>query len=663
VSKLRKYRVIEQKLEQMPGPDVDGLWMDMRSRLDHHMPEATERRRMLWWWKNSGIFLVVPLVIFVSAIFFTIVVLDNNDQTQDAVAQTGITSQGVTISDDVPDITADDITAAPSGSSVKLPSASRKALPAPASIRKNRLPQAATQKSETAFERSQPAATKSPAPEANDRATDVTMTAYTPTFDIYDVSINPAGLMRQGLNTDRSAMPRILVLLPVPKQRTTGFVFVNPVIPAPAGSMQVIDAPHNAFMNPGSIMRQALNADPSAIRRYFVQLPVPQPGNSGLFLEQPQQASGQVTEPASDASLNPGGIMRQALNAGPSTLHAHLVLLPAPKAKTTGFLFLDPVMPAPVNVSTAVPELPLKTKAAVKKKAGYPLLTLSTNLTRPAVVLQQRDLVPAVTDTMTFPSNALFEKRLAFAKKIVVGAAVHMNLPVSSQEMSMVSVNGGHNKLFDYMPSVYGQYHFAPRFFVQSEFQSVTPQYTPRLTLSSTTVDLAPNKKQVQSVVLTKFYYMNLPVSLHYKVLPNLYAGAGIQYSYLTRSMLMEENSTWQNGTNGWEQKTSNAKLHVKKNPKKEKARFKAPTDPTSTDPIPVPTPVDMVAQRFKSNDWRFTYDLNYYRRRLNAGFRMNIGINNYIDTEVSGTNVPVKDRNKSFQLYIRYNIWEQKRY
>lgn len=664
MSKQLKYRVIEQKLEQMPGgPDVDGLWMDMRSRLDHHMPEEQEKRRMLWWWKKSGIFLMAPLAIFVAAVFFTILVTDKNDQSQDVATQTDITS-GVTIYEDVANITSDNETVAPSDNSLKSPAASSKEQRPSAPVRTAGAQQNATKKFNNTTPASQtgiqaPGMSTAIATAAGTAASDASATSAE-----YEASLNVGAIMRQGLNTGRPTMNKGLVLLPVPTARTNGFLFLDQTMQAQAAPVQTIERADGISIN-AAYMRKALNADYAATQRNFVLLPVPTARTTGfLFVDpaaQQQVTVQQIIEPAS-ASINVAGIMRQGLNAEQASKQNYLVMLPVPKPGTTGPLFLNhPVQPQ-ATAYKAVPALPATSKADAGMKPGYPSLTLSPSLIASPVVLQQREFVGAVTDTMTFPAAAMWQNRFAFSKKFVVGAAVHMNLPVSSQEMSTVSMNGGNNKLFDYMPSVYGQYHFAPKFFVQSEFQFITPQHTPKLTLSSTTTEIGPSRKQVQSIVLNKFYYMNLPVSLHYKVLPNLYTGVGIQYSYLTRSMLMEENSTWQNGTDGWEMKTSNAKLHVKKNPKKEKEKFKTPTDPTNPGPRPVPTSVDVVAQKFKSNDWRFTYDLNYYRRRFNAGIRMNIGINNYIDTEVSGTNVPVRDRNKSFQLYVRYNIWQRKK-
>lgn len=95
-------------------------------------------------------------------------------------------------------------------------------------------------------------------------------------------------------------------------------------------------------------------------------------------------------------------------------------------------------------------------------------------------------------------------KHKALAKGFVVGAALNLNLPISRQEMSKVNINGTQNTLFDYLPSVYMQYHFNSKWFVQSELQWINPQYTPNLTLFNRTSLLTAIKKQNDVVSLNK---------------------------------------------------------------------------------------------------------------------------------------------------------------
>ena len=66
--------IIERKLEQLPAADADLLWNDMRSILDHKMPQKKERRRFILWFLSSNGLLLLTIGLFVittsSSLFF-----------------------------------------------------------------------------------------------------------------------------------------------------------------------------------------------------------------------------------------------------------------------------------------------------------------------------------------------------------------------------------------------------------------------------------------------------------------------------------------------------------------------------------------------------------------------------------------------------------------
>jgi hypothetical protein len=268
-------------------------------------------------------------------------------------------------------------------------------------------------------------------------------------------------------------------------------------------------------------------------------------------------------------------------------------------------------------------------------------------------------------------------------KGLVIGAAINFNLPVSRQEMSTVDTKGRQNVLFDYLPSLYVQYHFSEKLYVQTQFQYINPQYTPNLTLFSRTTDLTPDKRQQDAVSLNKLYYLNIPVSVHYSPVNNFYIGIGTQYSYLQRSILTGDQSIWENGLNGWKKTQETKTIFVKSNPQKEikndhinnsngnggnggngnngggngNGNTGGNGNPGNT--TTTLTPVDTVATSFRSSDWRFLMDLSYRWHHFNIGFNFNIGLDNYINAQIGTNNLPIKDRNESFQLYLRYNLFD----
>jgi hypothetical protein len=251
--------------------------------------------------------------------------------------------------------------------------------------------------------------------------------------------------------------------------------------------------------------------------------------------------------------------------------------------------------------------------------------------------------------------------RKNIGKGWVMGMSIGYNLPVSNQEMSTVNMNGNRNTLIDFLPSVYAQYHFNKKWYVESSFQFSSPQYISNHKLASVTKEINPNRKEENAVWLNKLYYLNLPVSLHYKVLPRLTVGSGIQYSYLRRSIFADETAVWEKEGANWRKSSSEKSIAVKSNAavKKEKANANRPGG--STTPVPL-TIVDTAAQNLKSSDLRFLVDVNYNLKRLNMGISFQVGLNNYINSKSGNYVLPVKDRNQALRLYLRYDILDKRK-
>jgi hypothetical protein len=255
--------------------------------------------------------------------------------------------------------------------------------------------------------------------------------------------------------------------------------------------------------------------------------------------------------------------------------------------------------------------------------------------------------------------------RKIIGKGWVMGVSVNYNFPVSNQEMSTVNANGTNNTLIDFLPSVYARYHFNQKLHIESSFQFSSPQYISNHKLAAVYKDVNPNKKEENAIWLNKLYYVNLPVSVHYKVLPNMTIGSGIQYSYLRRSIMADEIAIWEKQGAGWAKTATEKTIAVKSNSavKKEKANNGNGGNggPTPTPQAPL-TRIDTVAQTLQSSDLRLVFDVNYSLKRLNMGLRYQFGLNNYINTKSGSYVLPVKDRNQALQLYMRYDIFDKRK-
>jgi hypothetical protein len=272
-------------------------------------------------------------------------------------------------------------------------------------------------------------------------------------------------------------------------------------------------------------------------------------------------------------------------------------------------------------------------------------------------------------------SFALPEKKKPFVSQRktgwVLGAAIHYNAPVSRQEMSTLNINGKKNTLADFIPSAFAQYHFNNKWYVETGFQFSSPQYTPDLKLFSSCVDVAAGKRKEAAVWLNKLYYMSIPLSVHFKPFRGFSAGTGIQYSFLKRSLLMDEHAGWKEDDNG-EWKKTYSTITVK--PTKNKSKGNANSNNNTADngnaiisgwgtpsagATPASNGVALISTQFKSADWRYLVDLNYTWKRYTLGTRYTAGLNNYISTKAEGNMLEVKDKNKAIQFYLRMNVFD----
>ncbi|HWJ29106.1 MAG TPA: hypothetical protein VNS32_21370, partial [Flavisolibacter sp.] len=124
-----------------------------------------------------------------------------------------------------------------------------------------------------------------------------------------------------------------------------------------------------------------------------------------------------------------------------------------------------------VSVNKTTDSLIKETTTGIAEKA---------NFTNPIIDSVQTKSLP-VNDTLSSKKTKPSTKD----KGWVAGASINYNLPVSSQEMSTVNMNGKKNTLIDFLPSIYVQYHFNRRWHLESSFQFSSPQYISSQKLAS----------------------------------------------------------------------------------------------------------------------------------------------------------------------------------
>jgi hypothetical protein len=135
---------------------------------------------------------------------------------------------------------------------------------------------------------------------------------------------------------------------------------------------------------------------------------------------------------------------------------------------------------------------------------------------------------------------------------IAAGIQEQQQIPLSGQQITAYNINGKTNFFDDYIPSVYLHLEREKSWFLESEFNILTPQTVQSFMYSKhTAVDYLLSTETVTAYQLQKTFYSELPVSLNYYVLPHWSIGAGMQcnwfYGAVSNSIFTENNA--QSGT------------------------------------------------------------------------------------------------------------------
>ncbi len=227
------------------------------------------------------------------------------------------------------------------------------------------------------------------------------------------------------------------------------------------------------------------------------------------------------------------------------------------------------------------------------------------------------------------------------SKAVALAAGIGMNqlIPIAGQQYSKLNINGNSGVLTDYIPVPMLRLYLSRKLYIQLEAEINSPQFTKYLLLTNDpktdTVGSSLIVSSQDSAIIRKLFYFNVPVSVHYSPFKNFYVGAGLQFSKLTNSVgtYASRNDTSTNGYSTYlltSFKTGNLK----------------------NDPI---------HDEIKQSEWRFLFDVNYKWRNLELGLRYTQAFGNFIDSQISGTQV-VQARNSSAKFYLRYILWNNKR-
>jgi len=196
------------------------------------------------------------------------------------------------------------------------------------------------------------------------------------------------------------------------------------------------------------------------------------------------------------------------------------------------------------------------------------------------------------------------------------GAGVNQFLPINGQQTINYNSGGTRGVVTDYIPIPMVRYYFNHKLYIQGELQFNVPQYTKKIWIYNFSDSI-----EFSRAFIAKLYYFNVPVSLHFSPIRNLFVGTGLQYSRLSNALAVYENGIVSANGNSVE---SSGVRSIKN---------------------------DSLYYLLSKNEWKLLFDLNYQLNRFTLGIQYKYALTSFMDT-----------KNNSLQLYLRYMIWDRRR-
>jgi len=215
------------------------------------------------------------------------------------------------------------------------------------------------------------------------------------------------------------------------------------------------------------------------------------------------------------------------------------------------------------------------------------------------------------------------------------GLSFNAPLPVAGQSRYNYNINGGRSLLTDYLPSPYIEFHLNSSVYLQTEINLSAPQYVPQLCLYQKTgpvyTGAPPAMMRDKAIYIQKLYYFNWPVSLHYSPVENLYLTTGLQFSSLQSGLAMIDERRF-NALGGTPDTMSRQVIKFKD---------------------------DSIAAQLRPNEWRWQLGAEYYWKRLTVGMRYNKAFTNLVSVGPANGVPDAKIRNSSVLFFVRVNLFE----
>jgi len=221
------------------------------------------------------------------------------------------------------------------------------------------------------------------------------------------------------------------------------------------------------------------------------------------------------------------------------------------------------------------------------------------------------------------------------------GLALQQLVPVDGQKAVPYNASGRKGSLGDYIPSAYFRVYQNKKF-LQVEFKYGAPQYTKDIAYEQKVTSHDSGSDVTVSNInhVKKTYYHQLPVSIHYDVLPNLSVGAGFVWNKFQSAVVQQVTQTLVTQGPG------------------------GPPNPDSTTLVPgkiLQLKGDSATQ-FSKSYFQFMFEAQYTWKRFSLGARYAFGLQPYLTFTSPTTGQTQKERNASLNIFLRYELWRSKK-
>lgn len=258
--------------------------------------------------------------------------------------------------------------------------------------------------------------------------------------------------------------------------------------------------------------------------------------------------------------------------------------------------------------------------------------TISTKNSDTAVVVSGDTTVYKIEEQVNEKNmpekGSLKSKSVSFS----AGVALHQLLPIDGQKLTPYNSQGRKGSLADYIPSLYFRMYKNEKWFLQSEFRYGAPQYNREIIYQQQTRrDTFGITNTITSARLKKTFYHQLPVSVNYFVLPNWSVGGGFVWNTF-KGAVSERDVVVRIIATGVDSVLSKGAVLA----------------------------TNKADSNFARSYFQALMETQYKWKRFSFGARYSFGLQPYLKFTLPG-GTQQHERNRSLQIFIRYQLWKSK--